>query len=137
MRLTGIELHDDGNYDTVEAMGYVTGGLSSTLAADLSVYFSDQGSGWGRNLNNGDHVNRTDVLALRSKWMLEVGGTLFTLSGDYTDRQSDVGITRQPLAGSVGADGVSTRRGTIYDFQGTATPFADTTQGGVAVPWKS
>jgi iron complex outermembrane receptor protein len=121
------------NYDTFEASGYVTGGLSSNLAADMSVYYSDQGKGWGRNLNTGDEVNSTDVLSLRSKWQLELGDTRLTLSGDYTDRASDVGVTRQPLAGSVGADRVSRMRGTIYDFQGTATPFADTTQGGLAL----
>jgi iron complex outermembrane recepter protein len=58
-----------GNYDTRGVVGYVTGGLSSDLAADMSVYYQDQGHGFGRNFYTGQDVNWTKDLALRSKWL--------------------------------------------------------------------
>jgi len=50
--------------------GYVSGGVSSGLAADLAVPVSHQGEGYGRNLDTGSDVYQTNLeLALRSKWV--------------------------------------------------------------------
>jgi len=57
-----------GNYNTVAASTYVTGGLTDNLAADLAVYFSNQGEGYGRNLYTGDEIQKNQDLAARSKW---------------------------------------------------------------------
>jgi iron complex outermembrane receptor protein len=58
-----------GNYDTRGATGYITGGVAPDLAADMSVYYQDQGDGFGRNFYTGQYVNRETDLALRSKWL--------------------------------------------------------------------
>jgi iron complex outermembrane recepter protein len=58
-----------GNYNTVEASAYLTGGLSDTLAADIAGYISNQGQGYGRNLFTGDDIQKTQDLAARSKWL--------------------------------------------------------------------
>jgi len=47
-----------GNYQTAEASTYVTGGLTDNLAADLAVYVSNQGEGYGRNLYTGDEIQK-------------------------------------------------------------------------------
>ena len=38
-----------GNYNTFSASGYITGGISENVAADLSIYVSSQGEGYGTN----------------------------------------------------------------------------------------
>jgi len=58
-----------GNYQTAEASTYVTGGLTDNLAADLAVYVSNQGEGYGRNLYTGDEIQKNQDLAARSKWL--------------------------------------------------------------------
>jgi iron complex outermembrane recepter protein len=58
-----------GNYQTAVASAYVTGGLTDNLAADLAVYFSNQGQGYGRNFYTGNEVQKNQDLAARSKWL--------------------------------------------------------------------
>src|ERR1700691_5391178 len=59
-----------GNFQTAMFNGYVAGGLSPDLAADIAVHISHQGEGYGRNLETGSDVFQTDLdLALRSKWV--------------------------------------------------------------------
>ena len=59
-----------GNFQTSMFNGYVAGGLSPDLAADIAVHLSHQGEGYGRNLETGSDVFQTNLdLALRSKWV--------------------------------------------------------------------
>jgi iron complex outermembrane receptor protein len=59
-----------GNFQTEMFNGYVAGGLSPDLAADIAVHVSHQGEGYGRNLETGSDVFQTNLdLALRSKWV--------------------------------------------------------------------
>lgn len=78
-----------GNYETVAADAYVTGGLTDTLAADLSVHYTTQGKGYGRNEPFGDDSNRLfHDLGLRSKWLLELSpSTTVKLSLDYAESE--------------------------------------------------
>jgi iron complex outermembrane recepter protein len=59
-----------GNYQTTEGKVFISGGVASNLAADLSINAGTQGQGWGRNLYTGADVfkNNHDVTA-RSKWV--------------------------------------------------------------------
>jgi iron complex outermembrane receptor protein len=73
-----------GNYDTSGTDFYLTGGMTSALAADLAVHFQDQGQGFGRNLFNGQVVSKTQDLAARNKWVLTtLDGTQLKLILDY------------------------------------------------------
>jgi iron complex outermembrane recepter protein len=59
-----------GNFQTAMFNGYVAGGLSPGLAADVAVHLSHQGEGYGHNLETGSDVFQTNMdLALRSKWV--------------------------------------------------------------------
>lgn len=79
-----------GNYQTVEANGYLTGGISDSLAANLSVYFKDQGKGFGHNLSTGQETYKRKDFAIRSKWKLEASDRdTFTLIAAYGTHRSD------------------------------------------------
>src|SRR5579863_1556321 len=59
-----------GNYQTTMFNGYVAGGLTPGLAADIAMHVSHQGEGYGRNLETGSDVYQTNLdLAVRSKWV--------------------------------------------------------------------
>lgn len=56
-----------GDYSTVGTSLYVTGGITDKLAANLSVYFQNQGDGYGKNQFNGQDVNLAQDMAFRHK----------------------------------------------------------------------
>jgi iron complex outermembrane receptor protein len=111
-----------GNYDTFTGTGYVTGGLASGVAADLAVYYVNQGNGWGYNSFLGVDTNKNEELALRSKVLGEFGATTVTLTGDYTLGYSDIGSSRQVVPGArvTGGGGFA---GTIYDNTAETPPY--------------
>ena len=59
-----------GTYDTATGSVYVTGGLSDQVAVDLAAYGLNQGTGYGRNLDTGNEVNKTSEYSLRTKWLI-------------------------------------------------------------------
>lgn len=80
-----------GNYNTVGTTDYVTGGITDTLAADLAFDYSDQGQGYGRNLYNGDPVQKTAEYAARTKWLLTpTPDDRITLALDFEQNHSTV-----------------------------------------------
>jgi iron complex outermembrane receptor protein len=58
-----------GSYNTATGDLYVTGGVTQSVAADLSVHYQDQGTGFGRNAFTNSEVNKTKDLSVRSKWV--------------------------------------------------------------------
>jgi len=91
-----------GNYDTKSGTAYLTGGISSTLAADISAYYQDQGEGYGKNFYNGMDVNKNRDIAVRSKWLWTPSeNTQVTLIGDYerTDDAPALAPATIPLGG--------------------------------------
>jgi iron complex outermembrane receptor protein len=87
-----------GNFGTTDASAYITGGIATNLAADLSVDYHDQATGWGRNLDTGAEIDRTRSSDARSKWVFTpLDGTKITLTGAYTNIHTDVGTTGQVL----------------------------------------
>lgn len=84
-----------GNYERANFYAYGTTGISDNLAADLSVYVSDQGKGFGDNLVTGSEVNkREDELSLRSKWKYEGDTLSATIIGFYEEFSDDKGYVR-------------------------------------------
>lgn len=73
------------NYDTVTGSAYVAGGITPKLAADVAIWATHQGDGWGDNLTTGTEnyvVHHNFVV--RSKWVLEASErTHLTLIADY------------------------------------------------------
>ncbi len=76
-----------GNYQSVTASGYVTGGLAENLSADIAGLYENQGKGFGRNLTlNRDQFHQArGNYSLRSKILFEpTATTSITLAGDYS-----------------------------------------------------
>ena len=89
-----------GNYETVEASAYVTGGLASGLAMDASVRYTHQNEGYGTNVFNGDDVFFMNKFAARSRLRASLSDdTHVTLVGDYSNVEGTVGTTVAPAFG--------------------------------------
>jgi iron complex outermembrane recepter protein len=80
-----------GNYEQIVADAYVTGALSSNLAADAAVRYEHQGKGYGHNLFDGSEVGRVDHdFAGRIKFLFEPSDTTTVRLGlDYASRADD------------------------------------------------
>lgn len=85
-----------GNYDTVNAKAYVTGGLATNLSASIAGSYQHQGKGWGKNLDSGLGVGYVNFGATAAKLYLDLPKTQVTLSGDYSYTDSDVSATLTP-----------------------------------------
>ncbi|MET0987740.1 MAG: TonB-dependent receptor [Steroidobacteraceae bacterium] len=84
-----------GNYETISAGLYGTTGITDTVAADLAVYYTDQGEGYGKNKFTGeDHNKREDEIDLRSKWKWTGDGASATFIAYYGEFSDDMGYVR-------------------------------------------
>ncbi len=85
------------NYDTSSVEGYVTGGLTSRLGADLAVQLDHQGEGWGYNFGNGKDIYKADSnISLRSKLLWKpLSKTTVAVSMDYESSRSSQGALVQ------------------------------------------
>ena len=84
-----------GNFNTATQEMYVTGG-SDRLAGDFAFQSSQQLTGWGTNLYNGEQVNKQGLdLSTRSKWLYNpADGTTVRVIFDYAENHSTVGALR-------------------------------------------
>lgn len=90
-----------GNYQTLTLNQYLTGGIARGLAADVAVFFTTQGKGYGKNLFTGNDVYKEKDLALRTKWLWEPGpDDTVTLSADYNRIKSTVGVAESVVPGT-------------------------------------
>jgi iron complex outermembrane receptor protein len=90
------------NYITSRNYIYVTGGVTSDLAANLSFLYTTQGNGWGRNIYNGDQVERDNKdLSVRNKWVYSPSeNTSIRLNMDYSNVSNSLGGNFAPYPGS-------------------------------------
>jgi iron complex outermembrane receptor protein len=78
-----------GNYNTYNADGYVTGGITDKLAADVSVQWIKQIDGFGHDLNTGTPTYTQQAAAVRTKWLYEpTDSTKIRFAYDYSDFRS-------------------------------------------------
>jgi len=77
-----------GNYETVDANAYVTGGILPNLAADIAVQYHNQDDGFARNLTLGTDVYKDRTYSVRSKWVYTGENTKVTLQGAYENLRS-------------------------------------------------
>lgn len=126
-----------GNYDTVTGGGYVTGGLTSKLAADLAVYYQDTNKGYGTNFLAGGNYNgrRTGQgyeFAVRSKWLwLPTEKDEITFSADYSRRNRAQGMRIAP--GTFALGGATNTATNPWDSQLLDKPIAKNKDGGGSV----
>nr|WP_087573238.1 TonB-dependent receptor [Sphingomonas sp. CDS-1] len=120
------------NYDTYEAGGYATTGLSENLAMDVAVQYRNQRDGWGRNTFLDLDSFKGKEFAIRSKLLFTPGDrTEITLTGDYAFSRNSFN-TYNRAAGIPDADGVVRNPGR-YDSNGDTLSDARTRQHGVAL----
>jgi iron complex outermembrane receptor protein len=62
-----------GNYGTVEAQAYFSGGITDNLAGSIAGYSSYQKSGWGTNVLNGRDAYRGRSTVVRGKLKWDIG----------------------------------------------------------------
>lgn len=96
-----------GNYDTVEGRFYGTTGITDNVAADLAVYASHQGEGWGDDLvRRGDDAYKGKEVNARGKILFQPSNlTDITLSGGYASSKDDRGGAFRLLPGEVDLTG--------------------------------
>ncbi|SEJ95452.1 iron complex outermembrane recepter protein [Sphingobium sp. AP50] len=74
-----------GNYQTFQGDLYVTGGLSDTVAMDLTVGGTNQADGWGTNIATGNKTGFQNNFTVRSKLLWEPSSsTKIVLTGYYS-----------------------------------------------------
>jgi iron complex outermembrane recepter protein len=112
-----------GNYETARGDFYVGGPINSWLAADISVQAEGMGKGFGKNLYNGDDVDKTDAsVSVRSKWVATLAPeTRVTLIGDYSYQKNSHNGERTP-PGSVSPLGIDVSGGSPWDENVDKTP---------------
>lgn len=121
-----------GNYETVNATGYLTGGLSDSVAADVAVFYEDQGKGWGHDISDGTETYVHENVAARSKWLLTPAeSTEIRVALDYAKFSHD-GYSHQMLPGSFAAGGPITFPGK-YNAADDAPAYYDTEQYGASL----
>jgi iron complex outermembrane receptor protein len=77
-----------GNYDTVHAAGYASGGLTDTLAVSLAAQYENQPQGFGKNLYTGNDIQTSQSWAGRAKLLWKPDAdTSFLLAGDFNGRE--------------------------------------------------
>ncbi|HKQ81426.1 MAG TPA: TonB-dependent receptor [Steroidobacteraceae bacterium] len=116
-----------GTYETYEGKGFLTGGLTDTIAASISTYNRRQDKGYGRNLLIGGRVSKRDEDNYRGKIQYKSDDTKITLSGDYAYVQDDRGFAREPVPGAIVGlpnqpDTWTTFNGDFHDIQNAALP---------------
>jgi iron complex outermembrane recepter protein len=90
------------NYRTSKSDVYVSGGISSDLAANLWLHYTTQSDGWGNNQFNGDQIDRIKRdLATRSKWnWTPRDGTTVKLNLDFANSADSLGGNYRPFPGT-------------------------------------
>jgi iron complex outermembrane receptor protein len=81
-----------GNYQTVRGDLYLSGPITSNLAADLSMQGSAMGKGYGKNLYNGQDISQNlHNFTVRSKWVwTPTDGAKATLIADFGDQRNSM-----------------------------------------------
>jgi iron complex outermembrane recepter protein len=123
-----------GDYQTYGGSLYVTGGLTPAVASNLSLYYQDQNEGFGRNLFNGQEVNRSEDVAVRQKDLFTLGdGDTFLLAMDFESNHSSPVLI--PAPGTTPLGGLP-YTGSPQGADGYAQPMNTEEQGGVSLKYE-
>ncbi len=79
-----------GNYQTVTASGYVSGGIAHNLAASIAAKYENRDDGFGTNVFTGNEIGAQRQFTTRGKlrWESDDAATAIQISGDYADTQA-------------------------------------------------
>ena len=93
-----------GNYDTSSADLYANGAIASQLLANVSLYWSNQSEGWGRNITTETPAFRSRDYGGRAKLLWqgqERTSALLSFDYDLTVTQQGLGFRAFPGTGSL------------------------------------
>lgn len=111
-----------GNYDTLEGSAYASLGLTENLAASVAFYGRDQNGSWGTNVFTGEEVYDNSEWAIRGKAKWDIGDrTTVRAIGEYSENDSQLGLSFAIPEGALGADGMSTNVG-FFNSTGNFQP---------------
>jgi iron complex outermembrane recepter protein len=103
-----------GNYESQEEQLYLTGGLTSSIAADVALIHQRQEDGWGNNVHDGAQAYFGESSAVRSKLRWNLGeATSLTVSAMFSDLRPPSGQGGSILPGELTKSGAGVR-GTGY-----------------------
>ena len=106
-----------GNYNSPDLSFYGTTGITDKIATDLSLYYHRQYDGWGKNLTTGAATFLNRSLALRNKWLINLGDkTTVTLAADFDSEQDPTGAAHDSLPGFAPEFG-GLKTGGFYDLR--------------------
>jgi iron complex outermembrane recepter protein len=93
---------DFGDYQTVSTTDYVTGGITSALAADVAFFYQHQNQGYGRDLTTGHDIGGDQEVAFRTKWLFTpTDKDSITLSLDYERTDNGALFAQRIVPGTV------------------------------------
>jgi iron complex outermembrane receptor protein len=124
-----------GNYDTVRGDAYLSGGITSNLAADIAFTGTHQGNGYGTNLLSGRDVYKTDRdIGVRSKWIWQPGQeTSVRLIMDYANYLNSNNAIRIKQGTTIPAPYGPSYGGDPWDIASNREPRTSFSGGGVSV----
>jgi outer membrane receptor protein involved in Fe transport len=135
--LTGRVHADLDSYLTAKVGGYVSGGLTETIAASLAGSFTTQGKGWGKNRTTGTETFKIQHdVQVRGKLLFRPSeSTDITLSADYTDWRRRLTDTRPTPGTQLGVPNpyVTSPLSSVYDNYSATVGFVALKGGGASV----
>ena len=96
------------NYDSRSANLYATGALARNLAANISVYGSEQNDGWGRNITTGHDAFTSEDYGGRAKLLWSPGDStrvLLAVGHSFTRSQVGLSLNQVPEYAASGGTG--------------------------------
>ena len=97
-KLSGARTRENAN--NFDLTGYITSGLTDTIAADLAVLYRNQ-SGYAVNLFKGGTVGEKETILVRSKLLFEPSdAATFVLTVGYVDTREETAALAQPFKGN-------------------------------------
>lgn len=135
--LTGRFRAELDSYLTARVGGYVSGGLSSRVAASLAGSFATQGKGWGRNRTTGTETFKIERdFQARGKLLFQPSeDTDITISADYTNWRRRLTDTRPTPGTQLGVPNpyVTNPLDSVYDNYSATVGFVALKGGGVSL----
>ena len=103
------------NYNTTELQFYGSAPLTDNAAANVAFYYSDQPSGWGKNIFDNSQAYTEKTWSVRAKQLVTIGNEgKLVLSEDYSTVDGNMSAYRAPLPGAFGV-GHTPYPGNFYD----------------------
>lgn len=125
------------NYDTVSSKAYGAAKLADNVGASLSVFYNNQGDGWGVNRVDGRDAFTSKSYGVRGKLVTQIDDSFTaTLVGDYAYSWGQVGAGLIPAVGTALFNGATRQTFTLpgkYDFTADHSPYGRNREGGVAL----